>query len=172
MALPVELEHVRAVLVGNVERAVGRNRDTLGIEAAVEGVGVADQVRVSFLLQKPRVEQRRRDVWKRRAGIQRDMQEMDAIEVRRVGEAVERPAVGRREKDIVVTGVGNRGSEAAHRGLIDADGVVVAQADWLTSKARQIQRVAGYVTDADQRDAWISRRDRQDEKTGERAGDE
>ena len=74
VALPIELEDVRPVLVGDEEGPVAAHADALRIEAqrrAIVARSKADafptKLPVALVLQEPRVEQRRPDVGKRRA---------------------------------------------------------------------------------------------------------
>ena len=74
---------------------------------------------------------------------------MKAIEIRDIGQAIERAAVGRRDEDVVVSGVGERRAETAQHRLGDAIGRRAGLAD-AAGQAGLVDRVAGDVSDADQ----------------------
>jgi hypothetical protein len=80
------------------------------------------------------------------------VQEVDAVEVRHVGQAVERASVGRCDEDVVMARVGQVGAEAAEDGLGDAVGRRSGLA-YVSLEPGLIERVARDQTFADQRDA-------------------
>lgn len=112
MPLTIELEDVWPILIGNVKRAIGSDANAFRIEATIECTCRANKILVTLILQKARIEQNRADVWKWRADVRRDVQEIKAIEVRDVGQTIEWTTIRCGDEDVVMTGVSQVGSEA------------------------------------------------------------
>ena len=156
--LPIELEHVGAVLVGDVEVAIRADPDAFRIEperalwvVRIECTGSAHERLPELILQEPGVEQHGRDLFRLR--ICREVEEMDAIEIWDIGQAVERAAVGRRDEDVVVSGVGECRAETTQYRLGHAIGRSPGLAD-VAGQAGPVDCVAGDVADTHQFYAW------------------
>ena len=165
MSVATELADVRAIFVRDEEVAKQADGDAFRIEsfrregvAGVKGVRVPNERTVPLVSQESGVEERRLDVGERRLGVDVDVQEMKAIEVRHVGSAVERPAIRRGQEDVVEAGIGDGRPEASEGRLIDADVGIIKLADRLARQARQVERVARNETDADEGHAGLRRR--------------
>ena len=116
---------------------------------------VADEVLVAFVAEETRVEQHGLDVGEGRPDVDRHVQEVEAIPVRHVGQAVERAAVRHREEDVVMAREGQPRAEAAERRLIDAVLGIGLSTDLLSGKAGLVEVVARDQTLPDERDAGI-----------------
>ena len=85
MSLAVELKDVWTIFVGDVERAIGSDANAFRIEPVIESARRSDKTLPTLIFEKACIEQDRADVWKCRADVRGDVQEIKAIEVWNVG---------------------------------------------------------------------------------------
>ena len=124
-----ELKNIGTILIRDEEGSEQSDSNPLRIKP--KGVAVVVRVKGSsrthkslaaFVLEQPRVQQRRGDVWKRSAHSSFDMQKMNAIQVRNVGQTVERTPIRCSNIDIVMACIRQGGTEAAENCLRNAIG--------------------------------------------------
>ena len=159
----IELEDGRTVFVGDEEGPENADRYRLRIEpprrawlGRIERIRVANEVPVLFVPQEPGVEQRGPEVGERRGRpVDRDVQYVNAIEIGNVGAAVERPAIGDGQEQVAEARVGDAGSQAAERGLVDTHGRIVALANLLACQTGKVLRAAGDAAHPDQAHARV-----------------
>src|SRR5262245_3690743 len=125
--LPVEIENVGTVFVGDEKRTIRSHGDALRIESkrvqrvrVAERKRAADEVLTFLVLEKSRIEQRCGDVGKAGSHVHRDVEKMKTVEVWLLSSAVERSTVRRSDEHVVVPGVGEPGTKAAKRRAQDA----------------------------------------------------
>src|SRR5262249_36551629 len=118
----------------------------------------SDEGLAGFVLKEPSVEQGQVYVRKRSADVGCDVQEINAVRIRDVGQAIERPAIRSCNKNIVVTCISQVGAEADKGRYRNAIGWIACLAD-VAGEAGLITRATVNLTPAYQSNAGSGRTD-------------